>query len=69
MRTVRDHLGSVAGMLLNGGGRFDARVARRRAPLLHDTERNQPGVGTLTSYPQQVVTGVFPIAAAAVQTC
>src|SRR5215203_1473562 len=31
------------GMLLNGGGRFDARVGRRRAPLLHDTERDQPG--------------------------
>jgi galactofuranose transport system permease protein len=26
-------------------------------------------IGTLTSYPQQVVTGVFPIVMATVQTC
>ena len=56
------------GMLLNGGGRFDARVGRRRAPLLHDTERDQPGVVTVPSHLQQVVTGVFPIVMVAVQT-
>jgi ribose/xylose/arabinose/galactoside ABC-type transport system permease subunit len=58
----------LGGMLLNGGGRFDARVGRQRAPLLHDTERDQPGVVTLPWHLQQVVTGVFPIVMVAVQT-
>ena len=58
----------LGGMLLNGGGRFDARVGRRRAPLLHDTERDQPGVVTVPSHLQQVVTGVFPIVMVTVQT-
>ena len=66
MGTVRDRPESDGGMLLKEGDRFDARVARQCASLLHDTDRDQLG-WPLTSYTQQMVTGVFHIVVAALQ--